>query len=281
MAAGIVIKNRRRLVSHTFTRGFTLLNRIKPWYRLPLPLAITNLIVLRDVLRAKNLHDTSKIAGTGEAKPSPYQPSVLSSRMPDGSYNDLKDPAMGMAGVRFGRNVPLEDTKPEPEPQLLSPSPRTISQKLLARKDFKPAESLNLMAAAWIQFMTHDWFNHGTDSENNLEIPLEEGDTWHENPTENPMKIRRTAADTTRIANANDSPPTYINRSSHWWDASGIYGSDIETLNRLRSGDNGKLNVDNERRLPLDHKTGVSLTGFNDNWWVGLGLLHTLFALRT
>ena len=32
-------------------------------------------------------------------------------------YNDLDDPVMGMAGSRFGRNVPLERTHPEPPPR--------------------------------------------------------------------------------------------------------------------------------------------------------------------
>ena len=43
--------------------------------------------------------------------------------------------------------------------------------------------------------------------------------------------------------------------------------------------EDGKLIVKN-RRLPIDPETGIAITGFNDNWWVGLGLLHTLFALE-
>jgi hypothetical protein len=33
-----------------------------------------------------------------------------------------------------------------------------------------------------------------------------------------------------------------------------------------------------ETRLPRDGETGLPLTGFSDNWWMGLSLLHTLFA---
>ena len=33
-------------------------------------------------------------------------------------------------------------------------------------------------------------------------------------------------------------------------------------------------------QLPLDPETGTALTGFSENWWVGLGLLHTLFTLE-
>jgi hypothetical protein len=34
----------------------------------------------------------------------------LTARTADGTYNDLGSPAMGSAGSRFGRNVPLDRT---------------------------------------------------------------------------------------------------------------------------------------------------------------------------
>ena len=45
----------------------------------------------------------------------PFEAHLLTSRSPDGTYNDLSDPAMGRAGSRFGRNVPLERTFPMPD----------------------------------------------------------------------------------------------------------------------------------------------------------------------
>ena len=39
-----------------------------------------------------------------------------------GVYNDLAQPSMGMAGSRFGRNVPLEATTHEPG-DMLEPEP--------------------------------------------------------------------------------------------------------------------------------------------------------------
>jgi len=44
---------------------------------------------------------------------------------------------------------------------LLTPNPREVSNTLMARGDFKPAPSLNFIAASWIQFMIHDWVDHG------------------------------------------------------------------------------------------------------------------------
>jgi hypothetical protein len=93
------------------------------------------------------------------------------------------------------------------------------------------------------------------------------------------MRIPRSAADPTRVPDADDGPPTFVNPASHWWDASNIYGSTLAVTERLRCMEGGKLTV-RERRLPTDPETGISITGFSDNWWLGLGLLHTLFALE-
>ena len=47
---------------------------------------------------------------------------------------------------------------------MLEPNPRTVSNELLARDAFIPATTLNLTAAAWLQFMVHDWLSHGQNS---------------------------------------------------------------------------------------------------------------------
>jgi hypothetical protein len=177
---------------------------------------------------------------------------------------------------RFGRNFPFTDSFPDPEPLLHQPSPRVVSQTLFTRESFVPATTLNLLAAAWIQFQTHDWFNHGdAGDENSHQLALDERDTWYERT----MRIPRTPADHTRAPGGNDGPPTFINKVSHWWDASAIYGSDAATIASLRSFEDGKLIVENNM-LRLNPTTGVPLTGFFENWWVGLTLLHTLFTLE-
>ena len=66
-----------------------------------------------------------------------------------------------MARARFGRNVPIEATYGETEPELYDPNPRLISRKLLARREFIPVPHLNLLVAGWLQFMVHDWLSHG------------------------------------------------------------------------------------------------------------------------
>jgi hypothetical protein len=265
-------------LSGPLVRGFTFVNRHVEWHRLPTPLAVLNLLAYRIELREKNLHKTESTAQvpTNGSDTHARDPRWLYWRTVEGTHNDLTDVGMGRAGARFGRNVPIKYTHPEPEPALLSPNPRIVSQKLLARDTFKPATTLNVLAAAWIQFMVHDWFNHGKNQfDNTISLELEKGDPWFERP----MRIPRTAADPSRTPEEADRPPTYSNVVSHWWDASSIYGCDDETCARVRSEMDGKLVVENGR-LPTDPETGLSITGFNDNWWVGLGLLHTLFTLE-
>lgn len=77
--------------------------------------------------------------------------------------------------------------------------------------------------------------------------------------------------------------PGYRNTNTAWWDASQIYGESETATSGLR-GDaiNGKLKMTKEGMenfLPRD-ENNLPKTGFNSNWWLGLELLHTLFALE-
>jgi Animal haem peroxidase len=228
------------------------------------------------------LHDTSDLKSRQSPGKCPAEDLVT--RRSDGKYNDLDYPDMGAAGERFGRNVPLEHTYPEPEPELLEPSPREVSRRLLARETFIPARSLNLLAAAWIQFQTHDWFSHDeVQRDKSFRIKLAPDDPLAASGTES-MEIPRSAPDPQPDSDRT-RPPTYINTVSHWWDASAIYGSRQSTTDILRRSHrndpeplpDGKLFLENER-LPVDPETRRVRTGHLDNWWLGLALLHTLFA---
>ena len=86
-------------------------------------------------------------------------PSVRTS---DGTYNDVSCPRMGSAGIRFGRNVPLNEAFPDTA-NLLNPSPRRVSLELLTRHTFQPATILNLLA---VSLSTSDAVGHafGPDS---------------------------------------------------------------------------------------------------------------------
>lgn len=197
-------------------------------------------------------------------------------RSADGRCNDLDLPAMGMSGMRMGRNIQADASFMEPE-KLLEPNPREISKELLTRDEgIREVPFLNYLAASWIQFMIHDWFEHGLrDHSNQIKVPVDYTDTH--NSGDGTMPIGRTPADTS--PHASDYDETYINENTAWWDGSQIYGSNQETQNRLRSFVDGKMIVI-DGRLPIDPQKGIPDTGFNRNWWVGLELMHTLFVLE-
>jgi Animal haem peroxidase len=235
-----------------------------------------NLLAFREVLRRENLYDTSGKTLAIASAALKCDPHTLYARISEGTCNDLQQPAMGAAGQRFGRNVPLQYTFPEKEPALLTPSPRVVSRRLLTRETFIPATSLNLLAAAWIQFQVHDWFSHSkSDKGDDFRVPLDQDDNW----SDREMRIRRTANDSTRRPEESTRPPTYLNHESHWWDASQIYGDNEAITTQLRDKFDGKLVFDEKAHLlPIDPATGIERTGFTDNWWIGLSLLHNLFA---
>jgi hypothetical protein len=246
------------------------------WTRLPAFLALPILSVIRRRQRRENLHDTSTIESAGFPKLPAPTPRQQRARTEDGAYNDLNTPAMGAVGTRFGRNVPLNEAIPDSGPALLTPNPRTVSLELLTRDRFKPATSLNLLAAAWIQFQLHDWISHGhNEPENPIEVPLAASDPWPERP----MLVRRTARDRSRPEKPAHPVPTFQNHETHWWDGSQVYGSSAATVQRVRAGHDGKLALGPDRLLPVD-ADGIEVTGVTGNWWVGLGLLHTLFTLE-
>ena len=115
-----------------------------------------------------------------------------------GICNDIRNPAMGSTGQVFSRNVEFEATFPDLERNelaknrhggrlsLLRPDPQVISRKLFTRDQssspgcnqgrglegadadcaYKKAPFFNVLAAYWIQFMTHDWFSHLDEARN-------------------------------------------------------------------------------------------------------------------
>jgi hypothetical protein len=249
------------------------LDRRYGWHRLPLPLALFTFIGLRDRLRERNLYDT------GVPEPPPgrtWEPRYLMARTVDGTYNDLKQPMMGSTGSRFGRNIPLSAAIPETPPRLLTPSPRQVSRDLLTRERFLPATTLNVLAAAWIQFEVHDWLSHGRgDFEHPWEVPVADGDDWPERP----MRIPATQLDPTYKADEGQ-PRTFQTADSHWWDASQIYGSVPNFASKVRAGEDGKLRIGEDGLPPRELEEGLDLSDVPGNFWIGLGVLHTLFMLE-
>ncbi|MFK0164480.1 peroxidase family protein [Rhizobium sp. NPDC090279] len=266
---------RNRLFGGIARRIFLIVNRFVDWHRLPLWLSLLNLDAFRHVLREKNLIDTDVMEAPPIARPEP--PATVAEaerqmRSYDGSFNDLSAPKMGAVGSSFGRNL-----APVYAPELFdTPNPVEVARELLHRKVFIPARSLNILAAAWIQFQVHDWVNHARHplGKEDVVVRMPSGMTWT-------SKVGGIQEDVMRIAGNeempgyNGKPPIYFgNAASHWWDGSEVYGPDSKKAKELREGP--KIRLVNGH-LPVDIH-GFEVTGFNESWWLGLSAMHTLFA---
>ena len=299
--------------------------RHRMWWKLPLYIALLTLVGFRKKLLKENLYDSYQLVNkTNEIAFECLDPNIglfasivcseenITYRTIDGTCNDLKNPAMGSLYYRLGRNVPLANATPDSN--LLEPNPLRISSYLLRRRRFIPAETLNLLAAAWTQFMVHDWFDHGENMINDyIKVPIpmrncggRDGDDddddaeADDDPTAHNEKasgyddfindlhcyphdqkyweVRKTTEDPCRIFTNEGRFQAYQNYVTHWWDASQIYGSDPATNKKLRSFEGGKLKLGRDGLLPVDKKTGIEITGFTRNWWMGLSLLHNVFT---
>ncbi len=260
----------------------------------------------------------------------------------DGSCNDIRNPRMGASGTVFARNVQFEATYPELGNDalarnrhggrlgLLRPDPQLISRLLFTRAqsdpakcrngqglpghspeancDYQKAPFFNVLAAFWIQFMTHDWFSHLEEGHNQPEWmatgcstaqsralgcrPEDRIDKAFVADASAPASF--VAAGEAQLARAYK---THANTVTGWWDASQIYGHDAISRQRVKRdpSDPARLLLrpgtragagEAQGELPVfgpgdpinPQWAGQSAVAFPDNWTIGLGFYHTVFA---
>jgi hypothetical protein len=260
-----------------------------------------------------------------------------------GICNDLDNPLMGSINQPFARNVQFETTFPDLGKDdlarnrhggrigLLKPDPQLISRTLFrraqsapalcrngqglpgdsveARCDYVPAPFFNVLAAFWIQFMTHDWFSHLQEGRNAKELMPVGCDSAEAVAAgcRRDDRIDRAAID------KDDDPPTFShagkrylaraykttrNTVTAWWDASQIYGYDETSRRRVKrdGADRARLAMSavgeragaGERQgyLPvlqagdpmLPQWAGQEAAAFPDNWSIGMSFYHNVFA---
>lgn len=212
-----------------------------------------------------------------------------------GICNDIYNPAMGSTHQLFARNVRFESTFPQlgvnelarnrhaDRLGLLKPDPQIISRKLFTRSqenpeacnlgqglpenaknaqcDYKKAPFFNVLAAYWIQFMTHDWFYHLVEGHNSDEKMPVGCASQLVNNQEQPVTAEEVAkigcrpndkVDVAFVAQHEPAPTfeyegkKYLSRAPRttennvtaWWDASQIYGFDELSLKRVKRDPN-------------------------------------------
>ena len=112
--------------------------------------------------------------------------------------------------------------------QLMEPSPREVSRRLLTRDPFLPATSVNTLAASWLQFMIHDWFTHGEGDTSRLSTSR-----WSPATPGGRTRCGSRGSSSTRPGRpAPTAPITTVNDVTHWWDGSSLYGSSLEEQQR-------------------------------------------------
>jgi hypothetical protein len=212
-----------------------------------------------------------------------------------GICNDIRNPLMGSTDQPFARNVDFDTTFPDlglnemsknrhgDRVGLLKPDPQVISRKLFTRAqsqpdrcregyglpgdskeadcEYKMAPFFNVLAAFWIQFMTHDWFSHLEEGHNRPEWKAVGCATQLVNNTEQSLTsedVKKLGCrpddkiDASYIAEDTEpgsfmqggksyltrAPKTTANHVTAWWDASQLYGYDERSGKRVKRDPN-------------------------------------------
>jgi len=276
---------------------------------------------------------------------------LIRGRTTTGICNDILNPLMGSQGTPFARNVEFDTSFPDQGLNeltknrhgnrlgLLTPDPQVISRTLLTRIqspaakncnsgfgspdnsadancDYQKAPFFNVLAAYWIQFMTHDWFSH-LDEGHNATVYIDTGcKTKLVNGVPTPLTpddIQKLGCrpgdriDRTLVASESTpesftvngkkylarAPKTFANNNTAWWDASQLYGYDENSKKRVKrdTNDPAMLLLQPVRGAPGAYLpvfqagdpiqpqwSGQEASGFPDNWTIGMSFYHNLFA---
>jgi hypothetical protein len=275
----------------------------------------------------------------GGDKPQQCGGELIRYRTLTGICNDIRNPRMGSTGTYFSRNMQFESTYPRlygneltvarhSDPvngrrlDLLKPDPQLISRELFTRAqthpekcnagkglpgnasasqcDYLKAPFFNVLAAFWIQFMTHDWFSHTNEGRNKPGLvpvgcgseaqaagcrPGDQAEASLFAGEDQPGKFSHRGKDYLKRA-----PKVTANLVTAWWDASQIYGHDAVSQKRVLRDprDKAKLLQPNGYLPPIEECkpdcsiqpqwSGQELAAFPDNWNIGMSFYHNLFV---
>ncbi len=180
----------------------------------------------------------------------------------DGSFNNLAEPDWGAAGSNLLRLVSTAYADSISAPGGVDrPNPRTISNTLFSQEN-PINDPLSLSDFCWVfgQFIDHDIGITPEGGESAI-IKVPTGDP-HFDPLGMGIAIipmHRNVFDPNTGTSA-ENPRQHPNMITAFVDGSGIYGSDVERADWLRSFESGKLKVSEGNLLPFNTMDG-ELTG--------------------
>jgi len=258
-------------MGNLISSGYLILNKVLHWVfqNLTLPwhtwrpsgLGVIPILVHRNILDRENLYPAPEDPPRkGDTIPLP----APKGRPDDGYGTDVNHPMTAAEGAGIGRNcvaVPKSQRCPMADPPV-----QLVAQRLLARESFQPAgDQLNVIAAAWIQAMVHDWIDHYESEE---EQTFDRGEEFG-----CPMKKFKVFKTKERGPDGD-----FNSRRTQWWDASFVYGNNSAQLKEARTFSGGKLktNPDNPDTLP-QRGDSTNIVGDQKNSWIGVGLLQEIF----
>ena len=273
----------------------------------------------------------SAYAAVGGDGPQRCEGELVRFRNLTGICNDVTNPLMGATDQPFARNVPFDAAFPDLHKSeivinrhgdrlgLLKPDPQVISRKLFTRAqapnnncndahglpgygskancDYQKAPVLNVLAAFWIQFMTHDWFSHLEEGHNQPELMAMGCSTEDVNNGQKPLSAKELQqlrcrpedrVDKSYIA-ADETPATFtyegkkyltrahkttLNRVTAWWDASQIYGYNELSRKRVKHDprDPAKLllePVSNRAQEAMGYLPLLETSDYTNLQWLG------------
>ncbi|MCB0585070.1 MAG: hypothetical protein KDD06_07090 [Phaeodactylibacter sp.] len=192
---------------------------------------------------------------------------VQNYRTIDGSQNNLGHPDWGAAGTNllFFTPVGYENLIDEPAGPN-RPNPREISNRLFSQSGLLN-DPMNLSDFCWVwgQFIDHD-IGLTPDGSEDASIPVPEGDDWFDpfNTGQMMIPMKRNIYDPNTGTNALN-PRRHPNMITSFIDGSGVYGSEEERANWLRTFSGGKLKTSSGNLPPFNTYNGEYDTPIDPN----------------
>ena len=146
------------------------------------------------------------------------------------------------------------------------PNPRAVSNAVFAQEDlFDDPRNMSDYCWVWGQFIDHD-ITLVTDAQEFMYIQVPQGDEyfdpWNTGAALIPMRRSGAMADT---GTGIDNPLQYPNEITSFIDASGVYGSNEERADWLRTHSDGKLKSSTGNFLPYNTINGEYETVVDEN----------------